>query len=590
MTGDMTFAQIVRARTDDDRIGLLFEDQSIRWSDVVSHSAVCSSIAADFIAWDAPPHIGVLLDNVPEFLYWLCGAALAGATVVGINPTRRGTELARDIAHTDCQLFVTDTAGATVLSELLGRNESGVSFANDRILVVGSEKYRSLLDRYTSSDLSVHPGVSPETNLLLLFTSGTTGDPKAVRCTQGRLARIAQTVSTQYEFRREDVTYQTMPMFHGNALMANIAPAMHVGSSIALRRKFSASGFLPDIRKFGATYFNYVGKALTYILATPELPSDAQNSLARCFGNEASHRDIAEFERRFGCRIVEGYGSSEGGAVINLTPDTPPGSLGSGREGVAILDPTTGLEKERARFDDDGRLLNAEAATGEIANLLGAPGFEGYYNNVEADQERIRKGIYWSGDLGYRDEAGWFYFAGRGADWIRVDGENFAVAPVERLLYRMPGVITAAVFAVPDPRSGDAVMAVLETESPAAFDPGEFAAFLLAQRDLGDKWPPRFVRVTSHMPLTGSMKVMKQQMRVDSWAPAPTTSSPDPVYVRSERGPLTYELLTAKLQHALIDQYVAHGREGLLPPDIAFGSISHREGGQTETPASRTAD
>ena len=121
--------------------------------------------------------------------------------------------------------------------------------------------------------------------------------------------------------------------------------------------------------------------------------------------------------------------------------------------------------------------------------------FEGYYNNPEADAERTRNGWYWSGDLAYRDEEGIFYFAGRTGDWLRVDSENFAAAPVERILARFEGASGVAVYPVPDSRTGDQVMAALELEPGVEFDPDAFTAFLAAQEDLGTKWAPRFVRV-----------------------------------------------------------------------------------------------
>lgn len=553
MEDPRTIAEIIRSRANDARTGIRFGDETWTWGEFVDECAIRAALLSES-RLPGSFHIGVLLDNVPEFLFWLGGAALTGATIVGINPTRRGAELERDIRHTDCQLIVSDAVGNAALLEL------DLPISVDRTLLVDGPEYAQRLLSHRGASLPPDDrGVDPSTLLLLLFTSGTTGYPKAVRCTQGRLAMISARVKEQYSLTEHDVTYQAMPLFHGNALMANFAPAMYAGATIALGGKFSASRFSSDIRHFGATYFNYVGKALTYILAVPETELDADNKLRLCFGNEASHRDIAEFSRRFGCRVIEGYGSSEGGAVINLAPGCPPGALGQGRPGVLILDPETGAEKPRARFDADGKLLNAEEATGEIANLEGAPGFEGYYNNSEADNERVRNGIYWSGDLGYRDDEGWFYFAGRGADWLRVDGENFAAAPLERVLYRFPGIVTAAVYAVPDPLSGDAVMVALEMEPGKPFDSGAFVSFLEAQPDLGTKWTPSFVRLAKSMPLTGSLKVVKHSLRVESWR------CDDPVYMRPARGPLRYDLLTADRTGALSDEYRAHGREALLP-------------------------
>ena len=133
-----------------------------------------------------------------------------------------------------------------------------------------------------------------------------------------------------------------MPLFHSNAIMAGWAPGVAAGASIALRRKFSASQFIPDTRRFGATYANYVGKPLSYILATPERPDDADNPLRVAYGNEGAPRDLRRFSERFGVHVVDGFGSSEGGVSIARTPDTPEGALGPLVGGVTILDVDTG--------------------------------------------------------------------------------------------------------------------------------------------------------------------------------------------------------------------------------------------------------
>ena len=199
-----------------------------------------------------------------------------------------------------------------------------------------------------------------------------------------------------------------------------------------------------------------------------------------------------------------------------------------------MIDPDTCRECDRARFDDGGGLANAGDAIGEIVSRTGGRGFEGYYKNPAGDAERVRDDWYWSGDLGYRDEAGYFYFAGRGGDWLRVDSENFAAAPIERVVERHPDVAAAAVYAVPDPRTGDQVMAAVELRPGATFDPEGFAAFLVAQPDLGTKWPPRFVRVSPGLPLTATGKITKAPLRAEAWQCA------DPVFWSPGRGELRY--------------------------------------------------
>ena len=543
-----TVADLLLARAADDHPGLLFEDRTWSWREVVQASADRAALAGA-LRTDGPFHIGVLLENGPEYMFWLGGAALAGATIVGINPTRRGAELARDVAHTDCQLIVTDAGGARFLAD------AGVVVPPERVLIVDDPSYEKQLADHTGAPVAAAAEVDKRTLFLLLFTSGSTGAPKAVRCTQGRLAAIGVRAGDLYGIGEGHVYYCAMPLFHGNAIMAVWAPVVRAGAAFATRPKFSASAFLDDVRRFRATHFNYVGKSLAYVLATPERQDDADNPLQLGFGTEASERDIAEFRRRFKCMIVEGYGMSEGGTNINLVPGTPRGSLGlAGNDTTVVLDPTTGQECARARFDDGGRLLNPEEAIGEIVNTAGAVGFEGYYANPEADAERVRDGAYWTGDLGYRDEAGFFYFAGRSTDWLRVDGENFAAAPVERILFRHPDVVMAAVYATPDPRGGDQVMAALELRPGASFDGDAFAAFLADQSDLGTKWSPRFVRVTAEMPLTGTNKVMKNPLRAEGWSCA------DPVWWRPGRAEPTYRPLTDADRATLDAELAEHGR------------------------------
>ena len=366
-------------------------------------------------------------------------------------------------------------------------------------------------------------------------------------------------------FGPHDVMYCAMPMFHGNALNTCVVPAIAAGAHLVLRRRFSASGFLPDVRHYGVTYFNYVGRALAYVLATEPQPDDAENTLRFGFGTDASPQDISTFKRRFACPIVEGYGSSEGAISMSRVPGTPRQAMGKPPPGtdVVIIDPLTGSECPDAEIDEEGKLTNASEAIGEIVSRDGVARFEGYYANAEADADRTREGWFWSGDLGYRDTDGFFYFAGRMADWLRVDGENFAAAPVERILARFPGVVTAVVLPVPDPRTGDQAMAVLELSDPDAFDPVAFGEFLEHQSDLGTKWAPRFVRITDRIPLTGSGKVDKRPLRRQYW------KTGDPVWWRpfaSQGGgpPAAYRRLGSSDVDELDAQFTEHGRGGLL--------------------------
>jgi len=554
---------MLAARAEDDRPAVRDATTTLTWREAVRAGAERGALART-LRREGPFHIGVLLSNVPEYPLWLHAAALARATVVGVNPTRRGEALAADILAADCQLLVTDADGAALVEGL----DLGLGPA--RILVVGSDEYRAMLagteagagaDDATALIADAGAGAAqPDDLYLLLFTSGTTGAPKAVRCTQGRLGAIAEVAAPGYGYRPESVCYCPMPLFHGNALMALWGPAVMVGATVALRPRFSASEFLDDVRRFQATTFSYVGKAIAYILATPELPDDADNTLVSAFGTEASLRDRKRFYRRFGCLLIEGYGQSEGGAAINPVQGMPRGALGKPVAGadLAVVDPETGGECPSARFDIEGKILNAGEATGEIVNRGGRGSFEGYYGAPEAEHERTRNGWYWTGDLGYRDADGYFFFAGRRGDWMRVDGENFSAGPVEGLLSRHPDVSVAAVYGVPDTQSGDQVMAALELRPGTEFDPVEFASWLADQPDLGTKWAPRYVRITASLPQVATGKVTKVGLKQEAWA------CDDPVWWRTERrGP--YRRLTDD-DRARLAAEIAEHRQADPPP------------------------
>jgi fatty-acyl-CoA synthase len=548
-----TFADVVRSRAGDEATGLLFGEDRWTWAQVVQESADRASMLATARVSDRQLHVGVLLENTPDHLFWHCAAALAQAVQVGINPTRRGMELARDIRHTDCDLLVTEDR----LAGLLDGIDHGVPA--DRVLNVDSADYRELLASHRGSQL---PETLPEPDsiLLLMFSSGSTGAPKAVICSQGRYGMLADSLAVRTEMTRDSVSYLCMPMFHGNAMMLNVAPAMHVGATICMTRKFSASGFVRDLHQYGVTYVNYVGRALSYVLSVPPDPRDAHSTLRLAVGTEASVADVEQFSARFGCRVSEGYGLSEGVLRINRTADTPPESIGLpvGGADVRVMNEGTGAECPRARIDEAGRVSNAGEAIGQIVAIGKAAMFEGYYKNPEAHAERVRGDDFWTGDLAYRDEAGFFYFAGRSTDRLRVDSENFAAGPVERIINRWDKVAVSLVYAVPDPRTGDQVMCALQLADGARFVPEEFAAFLDAQSDLGTKWRPRFVRLIDQVPTTASNKIVKTSLRNEAWV------SSDPVFWRSGQE-TTYRLLDEPGREALAADFAAHGRIALLP-------------------------
>lgn len=529
-----TVAAMVRARADDDNVGLVFGEQSWTWREVVAEAAVRAAWLRATLDPARPPHVGVLLPTVPEYVFQILGAALAGACIVGVNATRRGAELARDIEHTACQFVISDVAYGDLVDDSIRVEDAPWS------------EFRGAPPPDTDPP--------PSTLLFLLLTSGSTSAPKAAKCSQARLAAVA----AELGFGPKAVLYCPLTLAHGNALNSTLFPALVNGCRLVLRDRFSATAWLDDVRRHGVTFTTTVGRALGYLLATPPTSHDRDHRLRAVLAPEASPRDTAEFRDRFGVAVLSGYGSSEGGIALTPAP-AKPGSLGNAPAGadIAVVN-ESGVECETAQFDPDGKMTNAATAIGELVRRDANGGFEGYWNNPDAESDRLRGGWFWSGDLAYRDADGVFWFAGRSGDWLRVDSENFAVSPVERILGRYPDAAAVAVVGVPDPLAGDQILATVELLAGRSFDPEAFAAFLDAQPDLGTKWAPRFVRVTPEIPVISQGKIDKKPLRREAWL------CDDPVWWRPARS-AAYVPMTSADRAALRTEFDDHGRTDAHP-------------------------
>ncbi|GAA4804265.1 AMP-binding protein [Nocardioides caeni] len=513
---------LLHAHLERDTPGLKYGDRVWSWREFLAESAARAHVLQDLMASaeGAAGHVGILLENTPEMAMAIAAGALGGHVSVGINTTRRGEGLAADIRRGDCRVVVTDSAHAALLA--------GLDLGGAVVVDTDTDDWS---ERIAAAPRTVDgfPTVGAMDTFMLIFTSGTSGDPKAVQVANFMVVMSGTVLADKYELTPDDVAYCAMPLFHSNAVLAGFAVAAASGAALALAQ-FSARHFLDDVRRFGATYLNYVGKPLAYVLATEPREDDADNPLRVAFGNEAAERDIVEFAERFGCTVWDGFGSTETAIIITRNEETPQGSIGVPFDGVAVYDRETRTECPRATYDESGRITNLDAAVGELVNTQGAGFFGGYYNDEQATAERLDGGMYWSGDLAYRDEAGFVYLAGRTSDWLRVDGENLAAAPLEALLLRHEAISQAAVYGVPDERVGDQLMVALLLRDGAGLTPGGFAAFLAEQADLSAKAWPRHVRIATTLPTTATNKVLKRELRAQG-----TEVGADLLWSRGER-------------------------------------------------------
>jgi fatty-acyl-CoA synthase len=522
-----TAAAAIRARAADSAGRVFLRAGDERWTFAETYREACRYANLFLRERDPvqPFHVGVLMDNLPAFVFAELGCALASAALVGLNPTRTGSALARDVDYADCRAILVESRYAQQLRDAIGDGGARRVYTVDG---AGDAPWSGLESALrTVDDADPQIAIDPSALLMIVFTSGTTKAPKGVLNSQGRLMMLGWGASQHMcHCTPDDIVYCAMPLYHANAQVLAFAPPLLAGGGLALAQRFSKTGFLTDVRRYGATLFNYVGNPLAYIMETPAQPDDADNPLRLAYGNEAPRQYIAAFAARFGCEVIDGYGASEVGVGFSRAAGDPPRSLGRA-PGVKIIG-EDGRECDPARLDAAGRLLNPDAAVGEIVNTSGRFLFEGYYKDDAATQERTRNGWFHTGDLGYMDADGYIYFAGRDAEWLRVGGENFLARPIEDVLARHPDVVLASVYGVPDPEAGDQVMAAITLPAGVAFDPAAFARFVDGE-DLPPRWRPTFVRIAGEIPTTHTNKILKRTLRREKFLVDRIT---DPVYWR----------------------------------------------------------
>jgi fatty-acyl-CoA synthase len=221
-----------------------------------------------------------------------------------------------------------------------------------------------------------------------------------------------------------------------------------------------------------------------------------------------------------------------------------------------------GQECPPARFDASGKMLNPDEAVGQIVNTGGLALFEGYYKNPEATEQRSRNNQYHTGDLAYKDEQGFMFFAGRDIEWARVDGENFLTYPIESIINRHPAVFLSSVYGVPDCDAGDQVMVSLLLEEGAEFDPKEFFEFLEEQTnlDMSPKWVPRYVCIREGMPRTETNKILKRELQRQKFDPEVVK---EPIFWR-ERGDRAFKRFTREDYDRVKKTFAETGNKHLL--------------------------
>jgi crotonobetaine/carnitine-CoA ligase len=480
-----------RVRRSPERPFLRWEDE--RWSYAEAWDEVLR-----FAAWarrhanaDQPgARIAAFLPNRPEMLWAWLGTLVAGATFVPLNRAHRGEILADMIARSGARALVTDAEGARDLPDLGGAGIETVLLAED-------------WDEVRALDPVEPAATAPGDLAELMYTSGTTGRSKAVRLSHEQLCRGAGWVVWSLEMEERDVFHAWLPLFHIAGQADTVLPAILSGGSVALYPTFSRSGFWEQVRESGATLFIGFANIAQLLCALPPRDEDATTTLRAGVTGAMPAALSVEFEGRFGVRLHDVYGMTEGEPMALPRPgeETPPGSCGRPRPDLELA--IRGDDAEPLGPDEVGEII--------VRPLLPNAITSGYEGDPEATAEAIVAGWFHTGDLGRRDAAGFVFFADRLKHSIRRRGENVSSWELENLIAAAPGVAEVCAVGVPSPLGEEDVKVMVVPAAGASLEPARLwewcrermAAFMV----------PRYIELAPALPRADTGKVMKEELR-----------------------------------------------------------------------------
>ncbi len=459
--------------------------------------------------------VGIVMDNRPEYVFALLGLSKIRAVAACVNTHLTGRALRHALAITKPRLILAGSEHEASIDEI--RDELGALRPAPAICVHddrGGSSRRGAINSLLERMAKDRPGaLRPRGSeaMAYLYTSGTTGLPKAAVVTNQRFLLAAYSVGkVLHEATPDDVIYVALPLYHGAGQWCGLGACLATRAALALRRKFSASSFWTDAVRFGATRLVYVGELCRYLSQQPPSPDERRHRVAIAVGNGLRPDVWLPFQRRFGIPTIrEFYGATEGNAPLaNL--EGRPGMLGRMGRGQALIecDLTTGI----SRRDPRGRCRRIERV-GETGLFIGrisrTARFDGYVDERATDAKILR-------DVFRLHEDGWVSFADRVGDTFRWKGENVSTSEVSELLNAAPGVLESNVYGVVVPRAeGRAGMASLKVTPE--FDVDAFA------RHVHERLPsyarPLFLRLQQDMRTTSTLKHQKGGYQSEGYDP-----------------------------------------------------------------------
>ncbi len=458
-----------------------------------------------------PPVLPALLPNCREAVELWFAANRLGWIWAPINTQFRGPGLAHAINLTRASILVVD---GDLVPHVLNVADS---LHHLRTMIVarpprstGTEPRRGprmvdLDSLPASADLSQAPDVDPSRTAMLIYTSGTTGPSKACELSTSYLLGQGRLMARCLGIGQSDVLYCPYPLFHWDASVGTVIPALLQGATAVIAERFSVSRFWEDVRRYGVSVFDFMGATLGFLYKQDPHPSDANNP-ARLAWGVPMPAFKSDFEKRFDLRLVEGYGSTEGGAMAFQLPGEPYPAGACGRA----------LPEFRLQIVDD---RDRPMPVGGVGEIVARPTHEseshlmmtGYFGMPAANAEAFRGGWFHTGDLGRMDESGNLFFEGRKKDAIRRRGENISAFEVEQVLESHPAVLEAAAYGVPSEHTEEDVAAAVVLRPGTALSVEQL--FSYCKDRMAPHMVPSFVRFLDELPKTPTEKVAKSTLK-----------------------------------------------------------------------------
>ncbi len=436
--------------------------------------------------------LAAMMGNRVELVDVLLGCAWIGAVAVPLNPELRGDSLTHVLGDSVVRHMIAEGAHAERVRELGYR---------DRLWVLGNDD----APRPGICDAIAPADIDPLDTAMVLFTSGTTGPPKGVRCPHAQNLFWGESVGRALELAPGDVLFNCLPLFHTNAINT-LFQAFVAGATASVGTRFSVRRHWHDAAETGATVMYLLGAMVAMLDAAPVSDSDRAHSVRRALSPATPAHLHSSFGTRFGVTLIDGFGSTETNFVVgNSLSELRPGYLGKVRPGY-----------DARVVDGDTPVPDGSAGELEVRSCREGAFATGYLGEAEPDPRSWRR----TGDRVIRESDGWFRFVDRIKEVIRRRGENISSAEVEGVLSCHPDVIQVAVYPVPSDLAEDEVMAAVVLRPGSELDPADLLRF--GEPQLPYFALPRYVDVVDVLPLTETGKVRKTELTAtgvgaDTW-------------------------------------------------------------------------